>query len=706
MGLPPNLLRIARQRASKTLRRKMRSSSADSNSQWVISCQFSGGTCGVITPQAPGSQVATLSGLTNPQGVVAGVFSGYWYVANTDASDIPYYASDSAGNPFPVYGTAVLPNPLEDTNQYPADLALNETADSTGLLTASQLAVSNIYSTSFGPGSVTVFTTSGSSYSSYNLSDPNAYEGEGVAFDNGGNCFWAYNSEEAEGPGRIDEFASCQGDPQQVAGIAIGFAGGVAFDNNGNLWYVDQEGQSNSLPAGVYKCNRLSSCKLVFGGFTDPLFISFDTANANVYVSDVGAGIIYQCSIGSSSCVQLYASGYSNPPYGVAVDSVQAASDIDPSYSYEPQGPLTPQDFWNAYKLGNKGPEGGEGKIVAVVEAGPNGTVASDMATFRANNHLNPAPPATPPPLTVYNQAGAVVNPSGVAGAINHSSGVTQMVAANCPKCSIALIEANTWDIRDLYQAFTVAKTKATGSINNSYAYCETALFLKATERKEDKRVFVYEPFLKTHSFRADVPVTAASGNQGYGICPGRSGRLVTGVSAPASSADVIAVGGTVLTNTPSGTRAWSERVAGLVTSGCSVVTPRPAWQPIGTWSQCGTRAARNVGDIGFAAVNIGVVIAGTARSKSGTSYASPSIAALYAASKSRAKNASPLYTEGVMKTIGTFGIGTGNNGACGNYLCDATKSIMFPGQNPPNKNLYNGPTGWGTPNGLTIFKL
>ena len=77
-----------------------------------------------------------------------------------------------------------------------------------------------------------------------------------------------------------------------------------------------------------------------------------------------------------------------------------------------------------------------------------------------------------------------------------------------------------------------------------------------------------------------------------------------------------------------------------------------------------------------------------------GTSVASPIIASIYAlASNTSSANAGGLYGAGLIQvTSGT------NARHCSNYLCNAADSISFDG------GIYNGPTGVGTPNGLTGF--
>jgi hypothetical protein len=717
--LPDKLLQAAIARHNRRRPHKVRRQSADSNSQWVVFCQQNDDDCGVATPQAPGTLVATLNGLSTPEGTAVGPFSGYWYVANYGANNIPYFANDISGNPFAVVGTSPLPNPIPDPNEHPDDVAVRETGKN-GVLKSTTLAVSNFLGYS-SLGSVTVFQTRGSQYSSYNLTDSKVSTGIGIAFDNQGDCFWSYNTANGFGPGYIDEFKKCQGKPKQLAGITLGFAGGLAFDGQDNLWYVDQAGYG-SQPAGVYECTLLSKCTLRFGppdvDFIDPTLVNFDTSFTNLYVADYGDGI-YQCGTGSSgSCAELVTA---SNPFGVAVNAVQAAGDVAPSPSPTPTAaPLTPQNLWDAYNLGANGPEGGAGSVVVIVEAGPNGTVASDMAAFRTKFNLNPASPATAPPFLVFDEDGRPRTPSGTATVNTHSSGTTQMAAATCPKCTIYLVEANTWGLVDMYEAFEIGKIKiiTPGALSNSWTVLETAKYLKNTTLKQlgpNKFTleYVYSDYWKDKEFKAPRPILAAVGNYGYNRCARNGHDVVAGVCYPASSASVIGVGGTALTmnSLHASARNWSEQVASFASSGCSAVISRPGWQPIATWTQCGAYGSgRNVGDISSAAVNVGVIVNGTYVAWNGTSFATPAIAALFAAAGNKhAKTAESFYTNGVKHSINTFNVQSGNNDYDGNcipgadtYLCDAKKSITFA---YPNLNDYNGPTGWGTPDGLAIFK-
>jgi len=79
------------------------------------------------------------------------------------------------------------------------------------------------------------------------------------------------------------------------------------------------------------------------------------------------------------------------------------------------------------------------------------------------------------------------------------------------------------------------------------------------------------------------ILVTAASGDNGYGV------------SYPASSAGVVAVGGTSLT-TSSSARGWAESAWNSGGSGCSSEIAKPAWQ---TDTACAKRVEADVSAVG-----------------------------------------------------------------------------------------------------------
>jgi hypothetical protein len=242
--------------------------------RYVYGCLFYANACGVY--ESGGTLVGSINGLTGPQGVDVDSY-GYAYVTNT-------YANSGQGGQVLIYtpGGSTLLTTLSDPGQLPALAKLYKRT----------LAVSDFYSSSFGPGKLAVYKLPSRSGSpDYYVSDPAAYEGESVAFDSAGNCYWSYNTAYQSGPGHIDKFRNCARGARPVGmGITTQYAGGVAFDGSDNLWYTDQlAGTVNVCPAGG------GACFVELSGFSDPVTLSWDGVN-NMYVMDADSGI-YQITI-------------------------------------------------------------------------------------------------------------------------------------------------------------------------------------------------------------------------------------------------------------------------------------------------------------------------------------------------------------------------------------------------------------------------
>jgi hypothetical protein len=233
----------------------------DASTPVVYVCQPGSNQCGVYSQKTKALirlLTASGNGLADPEGVAVGA-GGIWYIANTGASNVPVYGK---------FGSVLLKT-LKDAGEYPDDVAVGNGV----------AAVSNLLSTTSAAGSVSVYVGRATS-PSYILRDPNAFKGIGLAFDAAGNCYWSYNT--ASGVGQIDAFEGCSKGATPVnLGITMGFAGGVAFDARGNLWYVDQF-------AGLFECAGTVSCKQVAGGFSDPIYFNFTAHSKALFLADFG----------------------------------------------------------------------------------------------------------------------------------------------------------------------------------------------------------------------------------------------------------------------------------------------------------------------------------------------------------------------------------------------------------------------------------
>jgi Putative Ig domain len=329
-----------------------------------------------------------------------------------------------------------------------------------------------------------------------------------------------------------------------------------------------------------------------------------------------------------------------------------------------------PSDLRSAYHLPSA--TAGAGQTVAVVDAYNDPNAASDLAVYRAAWGL--------PACTAASGCFQQVNQEGQASPLPAAAGTTgwgeeesldvDMVSAICPNCHILLVEANSDDITDLGAAVDAAVALGAKYISNSYGGPEYA-----GETSDD--VYYDHP---------GVAITAGAGDSWYGV------------SYPAASPYVTSVGGTTLSKWY-GTwiqAVWNDQ--GGTGSGCSAYEPKPAWQAD---AGCSNRTDNDVA--ADASPYTGVAVYDTYDPPSdgglwnafgGTSVATPIIASIYALAGTPAAGSNPA-SYPYFDTSGLKHVSSGTDdgtGTCSpNYLCTAG-----PG--------YNGPTGWGTPDGTAAF--
>jgi hypothetical protein len=306
----------------------------------------------------------------------------------------------------------------------------------------------------------------------------------------------------------------------------------------------------------------------------------------------------------------------------------------------------------------------GTGETVAVVDAYNDPDAASDLATYRADWRL---PPCGTGCFQQVNQNGQTsplpgTEPPNEDWATEESLDL-DMVSAICPNCHILLVEANGADIADLGTAVNTAVKMGAKFVSNSYGQSESS-----SDPGYDAAYFNHP----------GVVITASAGDDGYGV------------SYPAASRYVTSVGGTSL-SLSNASRGWTETAWGGTGSGCSADDAKPPWQ---TDSGCGMRTDNDVA--ADADPNTGVAVYDTYDQSGwlevgGTSASAPIIAAVYALAGPPAAGTYPssyIYRH----TSSLYDITSGwNTFLCFSYLCGAG-----PG--------YDGPTGWGTPDGLTAF--
>jgi hypothetical protein len=190
------------------------------------------------------------------------------------------------------------------------------------------------------------------------------------------------------------------------------------------------------------------------------------------------------------------------------------------------------------------------------------------------------------------------------------------------------------------------------------------------------------------------IAITSSSGDSGFGV------------NIPSSFASVTAVGGTTLypADNP---RGWSEAAwyafpaadadfdsVSAAGSGCSVYIAKPAWQHD---TLCGKRTTADVSAVADPDTPVAVYDSGGGGwiAVGGTSVASPVIAGVYALAGNAATigpGGSWIYAHHQDLYDVTGFPGTTGNGDCGGaYLCVSGRG-------------YDGPTGWGSPDGIGAF--
>jgi hypothetical protein len=331
-------------------------------------------------------------------------------------------------------------------------------------------------------------------------------------------------------------------------------------------------------------------------------------------------------------------------------------------------GPADLQAAYNIVGAAKKNPGG----TVAVIEAGGNANLESDLKVYRKQFGLAPCTKANKC-LRILNQRGSngplpPVDDSWLA----EQSLDVDMVSANCPNCKIVVIQCST----NLYTGIQAASrlTPAPVAISNSWGGAEYAGQIFAT-----KRIFNHP----------GIAITASTGDHGYSA----------GLIFPSTSPNVTAVGGTSLYKATN-SRGFTETVWNGAGSGCSQYSKVPTWQ-VAIEQKLGGCSMKLASDVSYIAnPNTGVAVYETLPGDGeqpgwqvwgGTSTGAPAIAAIYAlagnASSQKVPVAIAYANPGDLNDVTS-----GTNGTCSPaYLCTGEVG-------------YDGPTGLGTPNGLGAF--
>ncbi|WP_030929049.1 S53 family peptidase [Streptomyces sp. NRRL S-646] len=326
---------------------------------------------------------------------------------------------------------------------------------------------------------------------------------------------------------------------------------------------------------------------------------------------------------------------------------------------------LSPANLHSAYNLPSTG---GSGLTVAVVDAYNDPNAESDLATYRSTYGLSSCTKANGCFKQVSQTGSTTSLPTNDTGWAGEEALDLDMVSAVCPNCNIILVEANSANDTDLGIAENEAVSLGAKFVSNSWGGSESS-----SQTSEDTSYFKHP----------GVAITVSAGDSAYGA------------EYPATSQYVTAVGGTAL-STSSNSRGWSESVWHTSStegtgSGCSAYDPKPSWQ---TDSGCSKRMEADVSAVADPATGVAVydTYGGSGWAVyGGTSASAPIIAGVYALAGTPGSSDYPAKYP-YSHTSNLYDVTSGNNGSCSTaYFCTAGTG-------------YDGPTGWGTPNGTTAF--
>lgn len=322
------------------------------------------------------------------------------------------------------------------------------------------------------------------------------------------------------------------------------------------------------------------------------------------------------------------------------------------------------------------------GPLVAIVDAYGYASAEADLAKYRSTYGL-PACTTANGCFRKYNQNGGTSYPAQNLGWAQEQALDLDMVSAVCPCCKIALVQSTTNSYTSLGTAVNRAATLGAIAISNSYGGSESGTTSIATS------------YYNNHPNSA---VVASSGDSGYGV------------QFPASASYVIGVGGTSLKGDASA-RGFTETVWSGSGSGCSQVFGKQIWQ---TDTGCSKRTVTDIAAVADPATGVAVyaptnTTGGAAWYQfGGTSVAAPIIAGLYGlagalpATSATCSSSYPACALYRLRGTTAFNDVISGSNATSTSSCGASTSSTYYLCN--GGSGYDGPTGLGTPTGLTGF--
>ena len=377
----------------------------------------------------------------------------------------------------------------------------------------------------------------------------------------------------------------------------------------------------------------------------------------------------------------------------------------EPRRARAPEPGLTPQQLHAAYELPAT-TASSSSQTIALIELGGDPTLERDLAVYDKRYGL-PACTRANGCLRVINQDGGATPQPENSFRSGETSLDVQLAHAICQNCHVIVVQANP-ESANWIEAAGIATNTAVREGATEVTIC---IELYDAETEADEARYLTEANEQYFDHPGTV-ITVASGDCGYDetndpehweFCETLRQRYP---SFPAKSPTVVTVGGTSLREHAG---EWASTVWAQGGSGCSSIFAAQPWQQaVANWATIGCGAQRLSVDVSAVAnPNTGPAIydstpagdwsrAGWGHA-GGTSVAAPIVGAEFALAGGARGVAYPAQTLYSHAGDGTAfeDVSEGSNGSCaGNAtVCAATVG-------------YDGPSGLGTPVGLSAFAL
>jgi hypothetical protein len=348
-----------------------------------------------------------------------------------------------------------------------------------------------------------------------------------------------------------------------------------------------------------------------------------------------------------------------------------------------PLGGYTPAQLHAAYALPSSTFPAAQ-QTVAIVDAYNDPTAEADLGVYDKEFGLPACTSANGCFKKLDQEGKSSPLPATEGGWATEISLDVQMVHAICQSCHVLLVEAANPSFAALGAAVDTAAKAGATEISNSYGGAEEA------GSSSDNGPYDHP----------GIVITVSAGDCGY-FNENHCGEAEA-ANFPASSPDVVAVGGTSLNKSG---ESWSSTVWEGSGSGCSIAFTAPLWQSeVANFSATACGTGRSVSDVSAVAnPYTGVdVYDSTANGGDptgwgvwgGTSVASPVIAAefgLAGGAQGVQFPAATLYAHSG-ESADLYDVVSGSNGSCtGATECEGAVG-------------YDGPTGVGSPIGLGAY--